>query len=65
MLPERFWFSEMNAPIWIAIEPNALAAAERLEVVARRPAGITHDALAAQLQRGLARVRGHAPGRRA
>jgi predicted permease len=54
VLPERFWFSEMNAPIWIAIEPHALAAAERLEVVARRPAGITHDALAAQLQRGLA-----------
>jgi predicted permease len=53
VLPERFWFSEMNAPIWIAFEPDALAAAERLEVVARRPAGITHDALAAQLQRGL------------
>ena len=53
VLPERFWFSEMNAPIWIAIAPGALAAEERLEVVARRPAGITHDALAAQLQSGL------------
>lgn len=53
VLPERFWFSEMNAPIWIPIDPNALMAEETLEVVARRPAGITHDALAAQLQRGL------------
>jgi putative ABC transport system permease protein len=53
VLPERFWFSEMNAPIWIPIDPNTLAAEERLEVVARRPAGITHDALAAQLQGGL------------
>ena len=53
VLPERFWFSEMNAPIWIALDPNALAAEERLDMVARRPAGVGHEALAAQLQSGL------------
>jgi predicted permease len=53
VLPERFWFSEMNAPVWIGLDPKTLAEVERLEVVARRPAGITHDGLAAQLQSGL------------
>jgi hypothetical protein len=52
VLPARFWFSEMNAPIWITVDPGALAGEERLEVVARRPAGITHVTLAAQLQSG-------------
>ena len=53
VLPERFWFSEMNAPIWIPIDRTTVAAEERLEVVVRRPDGVTNTGLSAQLQQGL------------
>ena len=54
VMPERFWFSEMNSPVWTRLDPRALAPDETLEVVARRPAGTTPEMLEAQLAIGLA-----------
>ena len=54
VLPQQFWFSDMNSPIWTALDPRALGPEDPLEVVVRRPAGTTPAMLDAQLQRGLA-----------
>ena len=53
VMPRRFWFSEMNDPVWTLLEPQRLDAATGLLVVARRPSGTGHDALAARLQASL------------
>src|SRR6266850_5354472 len=53
VMPRRFWFSSMDAPIWTPLDPGALATDVNLEVVVRRPAGVTSDRVAQQLQRGL------------
>jgi predicted permease len=53
VMPRRFWFSEMNDPVWTLLEPQRLDAATGLLVVARRPSGTSHDALAAGLQGSL------------
>ena len=54
VLPQRFWFSDMNSPIWTALDERVLGSDELLEVVVRRPHGTTPAMLDAQLQRGLA-----------
>ena len=54
VLPQRFWFSDMNSPIWTALDERVLGSDEPLEVVVRRPHGTTPAMLDAQLQHGLA-----------
>ncbi len=41
VMPERFWFSDMGAPIWTPLDVNTLGSDERLEVVVRRRADVT------------------------
>ena len=53
VLPQRFWFSEMGAPIWTALDERTLAADDTLDVVVRRPPETTPAMLDAQLQSGL------------
>jgi cell division protein FtsX len=53
-MPERFWFSTMDSPVWIPLDAAAAAAEPGLDVVIRRPPGVTPDALSRQLQPGLA-----------
>jgi|RhiMethySRZTD1v2_1073278.scaffolds.fasta_scaffold00140_62 putative ABC transport system permease protein len=53
VMPRRFWFSEMNDPVWTLLEPERLDAATRLFVVVRRPTGTGTDAFAARLQASL------------
>ena len=54
VMPERFWFSTMDSPVWIPLDAAAAAAEPGLDVVIRRPPGVTPDALSRQLQPGLA-----------
>ena len=54
VMPRRFWLSDMDSPIWIALDLRTLAADARVGVVARRPPGSTHASLEARLQAGLA-----------
>ena len=61
VMPERFWFSSMDSPIWTPLDASALASDVGLEVVVRRPAGVTPDRAAEQLQRGLTEYASHLP----
>jgi putative ABC transport system permease protein len=54
VMPRRFWFSEMDDPVWTLLEPQRLDASERLLVVARRETGTSADALTTSLQGSLA-----------
>jgi putative ABC transport system permease protein len=54
VLPPRFWFSEMNSPIWTVLDRQAVPPDEGLDVIVRRPPGITPAFLDGQLQTGLA-----------
>jgi predicted permease len=54
VMPERFWFSTMDSPVWIPLDAAAAAANIGLDVVIRRAPGVTPDALARQLEPGLA-----------
>jgi predicted permease len=53
VLPERFWFADMNSPIWTLLDTQALAPGAPLEVVVRRPPGEPPAALEARLRPGL------------
>ncbi len=54
VLPERFWFATMFSAIWTPLDTRALMAEDMLSVVVRRHRGVTHEALADQLQRAVA-----------
>ena len=53
VLPGRFWFAEMNSPVWTVLDPKREAADVRLDVVVRRAAHDGHATLEARLARGL------------
>jgi predicted permease len=53
VLPKRFWFGEMNSPIWTVLDEGRIDPSTPLEVVVRRPPDVTPDMLAARLQGGL------------
>jgi predicted permease len=54
VMPRRFWFSEMNDPIWTLLDPGTLDAETRLQVVVRRPQGMSTDEFATSLHGSLA-----------
>jgi putative ABC transport system permease protein len=53
VMPARFWFADMNSPIFTLIRRDASAAIEEIHTVVRRPPGVTPEMLEAQLQNGL------------
>jgi putative ABC transport system permease protein len=54
VMPPRFWFTAMNAPIWIPLDRARLPPDDLLTVVARRTPGVTPEALVEALQPALA-----------
>lgn len=65
VLPRRFWFAEMNSPVWTVLDERRLDPGTPLEVIVRRPPHVTPDMLAAQLEGGLsAYARGLPSGHR-
>ena len=63
VLPPRFWFSDMSSPIWVPLDRRVEASDEEmLQVVVRRPPGMSPDALTARLQAGLAQFTSRLPG---
>ena len=54
VMPRRFWFAEMNDPIWTRLDTARLTEKAPLDVVARRAAGTSGDALATSLRGSLA-----------
>ena len=65
VMPERFWFSDMDSPIWTALDPRTLPPDARVGVVVRRPADATHAMLEAQAPERARRLRAAAARRRA
>jgi putative ABC transport system permease protein len=55
VMPERFWFSSMNSPIWIPLDAAEAQAERGVEVVVRRALAETHSQLAQRLQPGLSK----------
>jgi predicted permease len=53
VLPPRFWFSDMDASVWTALDVGRLPSDQALTVVARRAAGETPSMLEARLKAGL------------
>jgi predicted permease len=45
VLPRRFWMSAFQPSVWTMLERSAIAAEDRLEVVVRRPDGMSEEAL--------------------
>ena len=54
VMPRRFWFSEMNDPVWVLLDPGRLSAKTALDVVVRRASGTSGPTLATVLQGSLA-----------
>lgn len=52
VMPERFWYSTMQAGLWTRIEPASIPDAAMLDVVVRRPATITEAAMMERLRIG-------------
>lgn len=53
VMPDEFWFAEMNATIWVPLDAARLTRDDLVLAVARRPPGTSHAALAAALQPAL------------
>jgi putative ABC transport system permease protein len=53
VMPERFWYADINSPVWTALDTRALAGDENLDVVVRRAEGMTTAMLDAALRPGL------------
>ena len=65
VLPPQFWFTEMDSPIWTPMRTPA-SRDETVDVIVRRPEGMTPALLDARLQSGLSAHAGQLPaGQRA
>jgi predicted permease len=53
VMPDRFWFSSMDSPIWTPVALTDMHANESLETIVRRDVGVSSAAVAARLQGGL------------
>jgi putative ABC transport system permease protein len=53
VLPERFWFGDMDSPIWTPLDAQSLRPDEPVGVIVRRPVGETPAMLEARLRTGL------------
>ena len=50
VMPERFWLTDMESPIWKPLDLRAVTAEEPLDVIVRRPPGTSAESLDAQLR---------------
>ena len=64
VMPQRFWFSDMDSPIWSVLDLRTLARDATVGVVVRRPETMTPAMLEAQLQGGLAEYAQQLPAER-
>jgi predicted permease len=53
VMPDRFWFSEFNPPVWTLLDPGRLTSEQGVQVIVRRDADMGGAALDARLQDGL------------
>lgn len=53
VMPQQFWYSEMDSPIWTRLDVRKLLPDTRVGVVIRRPDGVTAARLESQLRPAL------------
>jgi putative ABC transport system permease protein len=53
VMPQRFWLTDMISPIWRPLDLRNVAPEESLDVIVRRPSGVSPEALEAQLKPGM------------
>jgi putative ABC transport system permease protein len=53
VMPARFWYGEMQSPIWMRLDRRESTPDDRLDTVVRRADHVTEPMLVAQLQAGL------------
>jgi predicted permease len=53
VMPEQFWYSEMDSPIWTRLDARTLMPDARVGVIIRRPDGVTTAMLESQLRPAL------------
>ena len=53
VMPARFWFDELGAVVWTALDSATIPRDENLTVIVRRPPGLTARALLTTLSPGL------------
>lgn len=53
VMPERFWYADINSPVWTMIDTRTLTRDDHLDVVVRRDPGMTAAMLDAALRPGL------------
>jgi putative ABC transport system permease protein len=50
VMPERFWLTDMESPIWKPLDLRTATAQDPLDVIVRRPPGTSAESLDAQLK---------------
>jgi predicted permease len=65
IMPQRFWFGDMNSPVWTVLDDRMLGDDDFVEAIVRRPSQMTPDMLVTRLRPGLAAYSSQQPaGRR-
>ena len=54
VMPERFWYADMDSPIWTELDVRRLIPDSGVGVIVRRPMGVTPAMLESQLRPALA-----------
>lgn len=52
VMPPRFWYSSMQSGVWIRLDTPTVPAAAMLDVVVRRPAGMSEAAMLERMRAG-------------
>ena len=50
VMPERFWVSDMDSPVWTVLDPSRIASDQSIDTIVRRASGVAPSTLEAQLK---------------
>lgn len=53
IMPQRFWLTDMTSPVWRPLDLRTVAPEAPLDVIVRRPSGMSPETLEAQLKPAL------------
>lgn len=53
VMPPRFWYASMESAVWTSIDPHSIPSPAMLDVVVRRPPGMSEAAMMERLRAGV------------
>ena len=53
VMPPRFWYASMEGAVWTSIDPHSIPSPAMLDVVLRRPPGMSETAMLERLRAGV------------